>query len=272
MDKSKDSFNCPHCQLKNHSDEIAKLKSTINSLTETVNSLQSLLTQTLEQPVASKEAVVSLTDQSETSRPLINHIPKPAVPNGILPSERRFNVIVHGVKESPPDTPRYQRQKQDLDESLAILNTLNNEINSYSVRDCFRLGKFKKQTNRPRPIMVKLNRAVDVTTILSNRNLTPKGISVKPDLNQEERQRESLLLGERWRLIQSGVDKKLIKIRSSTIYVQGRKHGQVVNNSIQYHNKPDNSNPTQTSTQANPPVIIPPENRFNPDAPSDHSN
>ena len=25
--------------------------------------------------------------------------------------EHRFNVIVHGIKESPPDTPRYQRHK-----------------------------------------------------------------------------------------------------------------------------------------------------------------
>ena len=86
--------------------------------------------------------------------------------------------------------------------------------------------------------MTKLNRAVDVATVLSNRNLSPKGISIKPDLSKEDRQRESLLLGERWKLIQSDVDKKLIKIKSSTIYVQGRKHAQVINNSLQFFDQP----------------------------------
>ena len=170
-----------------------------------------------------------------------------------------MNIILLGAKFILPilqcTEPLYyasyenERHKLDLKESLAILSTLNNEISSYSVRDCFRLGKFKKQSTRPRPIMVKLNRVIDVTTILANRNLTPKGISIKPDLNQEDRQCESLLLGERWRLIQSGVDRKLIKIKSSAIYVQGRKHGQVLNNSFQYtnlHNQQNNPNTAQT--------------------------
>ena len=162
--------------------------------------------------------------------------------HGVRLEVKQSHYIMHLMKN--------ERHKLDLKESLAILSTLNNEISSYSVRDCFRLGKFKKQSTRPRPIMVKLNRVIDVTTILANRNLTPKGISIKPDLNQEDRQCESLLLGERWRLIQSGVDRKLIKIKSSAIYVQGRKHGQVLNNSFQYtnlHNQQNNPNTAQTS-------------------------
>ena len=76
--------------------------------------------------------------------------------------------------------------------------------------------------------MVKLNRAVDVTSILSNRSRSPKGVSIKADLTQEERRRDALLLAERWRLLQSGVDKKLIKIRFSGLYVRGKKYGEVV--------------------------------------------
>ena len=30
-----------------------------------------------------------------------------ALSSGILPSEHKFNNVVHGVKESPQDTPRY---------------------------------------------------------------------------------------------------------------------------------------------------------------------
>ena len=150
------------------------------------------------------------------------------MPKGILPSEHRFNVVIHGVQESQGDVPRYQRDKSDLDKSLDILTTMKADINSFSIRDCFRLGKFKKERTHPRPHMVKLNRAVDVTSILSNRSRSPTGVSIKVDLTQEERRRDALLLAERWRLLQSGVDKKLTRIRFSDSYVRGKKYGEVV--------------------------------------------
>ena len=83
----------------------------------------------------------------------------------------------------------------------------------------------------------------------------PKGITVKSDQTQEERQRDSLLLAERWKLMQSGVDKKEIKIKLSTIYVKGMKHGQIVNKCFQYYpssNPPVHSETDQsTDTQIN---------------------
>ena len=115
-----------------------------------------------------------------------------------------------------------------MDKSLDILTTINADINSFSIRDCFRLSKFKKERTHPRPLMVKLNRAVHVTSILSNRSRSPKSVSIKADLTQEERRRDALLLAERWRLLQSGVDKKLIRIRFSGMYVRGKKYGEAV--------------------------------------------
>jgi len=78
--------------------------------------------------------------------------------------------------------------------------------------------------------MVKLNRAVDVTSILTNRSRSPKGVSI----TQEERCRDALLLAERWRLLQSGVDKKLIRIRFSGMYVRGKKYGEVVDGCLKF--------------------------------------
>ena len=63
---------------------------------------------------------------------------------------------------------------------------------------------------------------------MSNRSRSPKGVSIKADLTQEERRRDALLLAERWKLLQSGVDKKLIRIRFSSMYVWGKKYGEVV--------------------------------------------
>ena len=53
-------------------------------------------------------------------------------------------------------------------------------------------------------------------------------------------------MAERWKLIQSRVDKKAIKIKSTSIYVQGKKHGQVVNKCFQYSNLSDQSNRSTT--------------------------
>ena len=50
--------------------------------------------------------------------------------------------------------------------------------------------------------------------------------SYKPDMSPEERQRESSLLRERWRLIQSGVLRNVIKIRGSHLYVNNKVYGE----------------------------------------------
>ena len=49
---------------------------------------------------------------------------------------------------------------------------------------------------------------------------------------QEERQTESLLLKERWTLIQSGIERKAIRIRSNKIFILNKLHGQIINSSF----------------------------------------
>ena len=71
-------------------------------------------------------------------------------------SDRKFNLVIYG--------------KHDMDSSVTILTKINDSINSTSIRDCFRLGKYKQNQSRPRPILLKLNCAMDVATILSNRS------------------------------------------------------------------------------------------------------
>ena len=120
--------------------------------------------------------------------------------------------------------------KYDLDTAVDILNKLNNDINHLSIRDNFRLGKYKQNQDRPRPLLIKLNRAIDVVTILANRgSLNDKSITVKPDMSPQEKQKEALLLKQQWSLMQSGINKADIKIKSSSIYVKGKKYGYVLN-------------------------------------------
>lgn len=97
------------------------------------------------------------------------------------------------------------------------------------MRDCFRLGKF--QPDRHRGILVKLSSVRDVSMILANRTkLSDKpNISIKPDMSKDERECESLLLKERRRLLDLGVERKSIKLRNDLIYVDNVKRGSVKN-------------------------------------------
>ena len=46
-------------------------------------------------------------------------------------------------------------------------------------------------------------------------------------MSKEERDNESILLGERWNLIQSGTDRKFIKIRNKQIFILDSKFSKV---------------------------------------------
>ena len=143
----------------------------------------------------------TVTQQTPT---IINESNTKPFPRGILPGERKFNVVIYGVAECPNATPRPERQKSDLANCLNIVSKLNTEVpilipseTAYALeitRDCHKLLI---------PIfwlLHKLNCSVDVTAILANRAGTPQGITIRPDQTKEERQQESLLLGECWKL------------------------------------------------------------------------
>lgn len=101
----------------------------------------------------------------------------------------------------------YMREAQDLESVVNVIKVMDNSLDEQSVRDCFRLGKYSKE--KQRPILVKFACARNVTSILSNRrNLAGsekyKKIYLKRDMTKLERQEESLLLKERSVLISSG--------------------------------------------------------------------
>lgn len=64
---------------------------------------------------------------------------------------------------------------------------------------------------------------------LSKISLFKSPIVIKPDLSQEERNIESVLLKERWSLTQSGFDKRRIKIRNKSIFIDNKLYGHYQN-------------------------------------------
>ena len=190
-----------------------------------------------------------ITSESSTSKsqstpsPNNKHV---AVPDN--PIDRKFNVVVYGIKENPTGTPRSARTKSDIDCCVHILKEANNDITEQSIRDCFRLGKFDSTRTKPRPLLVKLSRAFDVNTILYNRSKIPEGTQVKPDMSKEEKLREQLLLKERWSLISSGTDKKHIKIRGTKIYVKNQIHGELVDSTFVPKSRSEASNTSNSNS------------------------
>jgi len=146
--------------------------------------------------------------------------------------DRNFNVVIHGIEECCKGTPKYERLNHDLKEVTSLITNTESSISPLSIRDHLRLGKYRENSKRPRPVLVKFNRAIDRSLLLSNLRTTklPGNIKITPDLSVEERttSTRSLLLKERWNLMQDGMERESIKIRFNKILVANQVHGEVI--------------------------------------------
>ena len=143
-----------------------------------------------------------------------------ARPNNHL--DRKYNVIVYGVNECPKGTTKHARLESDLNGAVTVLSKLDNHIQKKSIKDVYRLGKFNPVAIHPRPLLVQFIRATDVVSVLSKKGSLSRPLFIKPDLSPQERQRDSILLKERWSLVQTGIPRHDIKIRGPCLYVKGK--------------------------------------------------
>ena len=109
-------------------------------------------------------------------------------------------------------------------------------MKSTQILDCYHLGQFKVQQSRPRPILVKLQRTIDANAILANRFSVSSPFLIKPDMSPVERANESTLLKGRWSLIQTGYNRKQIKLSSTCIYIDGQIYGEAINSEFKRNN------------------------------------
>ena len=75
--------------------------------------------------------------------------------------------------------------------------------------------------------MVKLQCIIDANAILANKAALSPPIFIKPDMSLAERAKESLLLKERWKLIQAGYDRRQIKLSNNSLYVDHQLFGEI---------------------------------------------
>ena len=141
-------------------------------------------------------------------------------------------------------TSRHERMESDIDNVIKVVSSIDNSIQKHSIKDCFRLGKFNRTSDRARPILVKFVRTADVSRIMSKKASLKLPFFVKPDLSPEERLREATLLKDRWNLIQSGTERKLIKIRNNYILVSEKVYGRLAGSAFQLSSPSDQASIT----------------------------
>ena len=111
-----------------------------------------------------------------------------------------------------------------------------------------RLGRYRTDgtARHPRPVLVKFT---DTRSALSVLTQSPQarqsGVIVKRDLSKDDRQINSILLKEWYRLVsEEGPDRRSIKFRSSKLFVNDRFHGVVRSGVfVLAHSLEDNSSP-----------------------------
>ena len=200
--KSDSSYFCMHCKLGRQESEIGSLKSAINDLAENVR----ILTENLASihPASSEEATVlpqmetSITTYATVATTKCNTAttkPEPKAKDD--PSDRKFNVVVHGISEWQKGTPRSVRMSKDFESVVSVLFSVDSNVQSHSIRDCFHLGKFKGKGCRPRPVLVRLICAPDVSSLLVKRRANISQHHIKPDLISEDHTSVLILLKQR---------------------------------------------------------------------------
>lgn len=231
-------YYCPQCMLERQGNEIVSLKNEVTSLTKALSDMKITLALVQSQQKDLVSAPTIINDQPTTNGHPLNYsaatrqkLPH-ALPNQAKVSkkvneyDRKFNVVIYGLNESAEGTPRYLRSLNDLQLVKHTLESVDENLSEQAIRDCLRLGRY--DAHKHRPILVKLSRSCDTSSILSKRkNLASQpGVQIRPDLSRSDRASLSTLLKERWKLISSGREKSSIRIRGNIIYVDGEKYGQ----------------------------------------------
>ena len=171
-----------------------------NKITELKNRIETLETQLVSlQPVnplpsfATSNSPTSYSDIAQSNLP----VKQPRNITLADQTSRKFNVVVYSIKEKPKGSLKHTRLIQDTDDVSEVFKKLDSSISAQSIRDCTRLGKYTD--NKCRPVLVKLSRSFEISSLLSQRKKlkdTP-GVSIKPDMSPDERKVDLVLMSKR---------------------------------------------------------------------------
>uniref|UniRef100_A0A1X7SYA1 Uncharacterized protein n=1 Tax=Amphimedon queenslandica TaxID=400682 RepID=A0A1X7SYA1_AMPQE len=243
---------CTRCCLEAQSIEIISLKESLAALSSQLNSLQETLSSRSQPIEALSTEIIQIKNRLEEapSFPPSIHISHSSPTSGVAPqtnvpgtvgkkaipsvTDRKYNIVVFGITEPSQGTPRVTRINSDIErvtEELTQLATTSGF--SFQVRDCHRLGQYRPNSTKSRPLLVTLSSTIQVSNILSNCHHLSGVVSVRPDLSASERRERGILMKERWKLVNADIDRRSIKVKGSGLYVSGNLTGKVLNGVFQ---------------------------------------
>ena len=200
------------------------LFSVIDTLKAEINALK---TGTVEPPPIRSFAETAKTQKTSAAAPT----PGEPTTNPLsrkYHQDNKFNAVLYGVQECPLGMSKPACFESDLTSVVNVLSSLDSSIQSQSIKDCFRLGKFSSGASCPRPpILIKFVRVADVASILAKRKIYPTPTQSNRTYLLTNVCNESVLMRERWSLIQTGTSRNHMRIRGLSIYVHGKLHGRV---------------------------------------------
>ena len=220
-------FICPRCRLDHNEKELGKLKDKIVELEAKINDL---VPSTINDHIAP-----TFTDMAATGVKYDSNIKRPIAPTADRSLERKYNLIVYGIEECQKGYSRIERHNKHLEMVGLVFTSMGAPFDPSSIRDVFRLGKFNVKRVKPRPLMVKFLRSADVNKVLTKiKDISPPYI-IKPDRSLQARKREKCLMEVRWSLIQSGIERRNIRIKNSALFVNNNLLGHVdTSNNFKY--------------------------------------
>ena len=244
-------FLCFCCFRAQKDEQVAMLVSAVESLKEEINVLKTA--NSVERPSVARADLSSDTMRIPAPTPISKASKADKTSQN---HDKKFNAVLYGVQECSSSMSKSARFESDLTSIVNILSSLDSSIQSQSIKDCYRLGKFSTGASRPRPLLIKFVRVADVTSILSKKRNLSNPYSLKPDMSSEQRLQESVLMKERWILIQAGTERRNIRIRGNSLYVCGNLHGRVINSKFEHiaeaSSLPQN---TSNSPRCNSPIV-----------------
>ena len=101
--------------------------------------------------------------------------------------------------------------------------------------------------------MVKFLRSNDAEKVRHSSFTSP--IFAKPDLSPAALTQESVLLGARWDLIKQDIDRRRIKIKRNSIYLDNKLYGSYNNSQFQIFGSTPTPTMHQDTTQSNVPAV-----------------
>lgn len=242
---SKEPFSCVSCQRHANSSEIKQLRSDVKWLKDELVNLKS-------QVAVGNCATESEPESLPVLRKQSSHMP--VVPSDS--SDRKCNLIIFGIKECESGLRRQERTLKDIDSAYQACGKVDSSVSSNDIIDCFRLGKFRTDTDSARPLLVKFSHRWKVDNILSKRfSIRSPGVFIQPDFPPDIRKIRSNLFKERRNLISQGIGK--ISIRNDRLFVDNKEYGKAtisdfVRSMDQPGSVPGCSSPSKSGDHADP--------------------